>query len=112
MGQVGQYRNITGLSFDHTDNNNVTIRRYKYYELRSAIHHLSLGENVNIRKIKGNIAYMVMVGKGKRILKYVNKFPELVNVLFSPSLINKIENNANTNSTNSSRFDEQGRPRY
>lgn len=90
IGQCGQQRNVTGIAFDHTNNNTPTPKRSLYRKLRASIHKLSLGENVNVNKIKGQIAYMVMIGKGARILKYLEKFPELENRLISPRLKDKI----------------------
>ena len=93
VGQVGQYRNVTGVAFDHTDNNNPTPRRGIYRQLRVSIHKLSLGENVNVNKIKGQIAYMAMLGKGKRVLNYIEeKFPHLKDRLIGPGLLQKIQN--------------------
>lgn len=92
IGQVGQYRNVTGVAFDHTRNNEPTCKRSLYRNLRTSIHKMALGEQVNERKIKGQIAYMVMLGKGQRILNYVNKFDGLTERLFSQNLLNKINN--------------------
>ncbi len=91
IGQKGQYRNITGIAFDHTDNNSPTPRRYIYRSLRVAICKYAYGETVNLKKIRGQIAYMFMVGKGERILRYINKFPGLQDSLVSPGLLAKLE---------------------
>ena len=90
IGQVGQYRNVTGVAFDHTDNNSLTVKRSMYRNLRVAIHKLSLGENVNLNKVRGQIAYMAMIGKGRRILNYIEKFPGLREQLIGPRLLEKI----------------------
>lgn len=89
-GLKGQYRNITGIAFDHTNNNEPTPRRYLYRELRAEICNYAHGANVNLKKVKGQIAYMFMVGKGERIVNYLQKY-NLVNELVSPNLLAKLE---------------------
>lgn len=76
-GQVGQYRNVCGIAFDHTNDNAPTVRGYLYRTLRVAIHKLSLGQNVDLDVVRGQINFMVMVGQKDKIVKYINKFPGL-----------------------------------
>ena len=76
-GQVGQYRNVCGIAFDHTNDNAPTVRGYLYRTLRVAIHKLSLGQNVDLDVVRGQINFMVMVGQRDKIVKYINKFPGL-----------------------------------
>ena len=68
---------------------------YRY--LRVAIHKYAQGETTSeqkLRKIRGIIAYSIMVGTGERILRYLNKFGEEVKRTFlSENLENKILTN-------------------
>ena len=105
IGQVGQQRNVTGIAFDHTDNNAPTPKRSMYRNLRASIHKLSLGEAVNINKIKGQIAYMAMIGKGKRILNYLEKFPNLIEQLIGPKLLEKINNTSDVREINNNNIE-------
>ena len=85
VGMVGQQRSITSISYDHTNNNKTTNKRYIYEFIRVSVHKYSLGErNINLNKVRGNIAYMKMCGNGWRILKYLNKFGEDVKRVFMP----------------------------
>ena len=77
IGQVGQYRNVCGIAFDHTNNNKPTIRRGMWKEIRVKIHKLSLGQAQNMQKLKGQINFMKDVGQGQRVINYLNKFPGL-----------------------------------
>jgi hypothetical protein len=105
IGQVGQQRNVTGIAFDHTNDNAPTPKRAMYRNLRASIHKLSLGESVNINKIRGQIAYMAMIGKGKRILNYLEKFPNLIDQLIGPKLLEKINNTSNDQETNNNNIE-------
>lgn len=85
VGQVGQQRNVTGIAFDHTTGGTPTIRGYMYRTMRVAIHKYSLGETLTeaqIRKVRGQIAFSIMVGRGQRTLRYLNKFGEDVKRVF------------------------------
>ena len=97
VGQVGQQRNVTGISFDHTRENRPPTKGSMYRYLRVAIHKYAKGESVSeekLRKLRGIVAYSVMVGTGDRILRYLNKFGEEVKRMFlSENLENKILTN-------------------
>ena len=97
VGQVGQQRNVTGIAFDHTRDNKPTTKGRMYRYLRVAIHKYAQGEPTSeqkLRKIRGIIAYSIMVGTGERILRYLNKFGEEVKRTFlSENLENKILTN-------------------
>ena len=101
VGQVGQQRNITGIAFDHTRENKPTTKGRMYRYLRVAIHKYAQGEPVSeekLRKLRGIVAYSVMVGTGDRILRYLNKFGEKVKRTFlSESLEQKILTNDTDN---------------
>jgi len=95
FGQTGQYRNVTSIAFDHTNNNKPTNRRYLYRHLRVTINNYAHGDtNIDMQKAKGQVAYMVMCGQGERILKYLNKFDlETKRAFMSERLEEKINNN-------------------
>lgn len=91
---AGQERNVTGIAFDQTRGNRPTTKGKMYRHLRVSIHKYALGKhtsNDKIRKLRGIVAYSVMVGTGDRILRYLNKFGEKVKRTFlSESLEQKI----------------------
>ena len=97
IAQVGQQRHVTGIAFDQTRNNRPTTKEKMYRFIRVSIHKYAIGEPTSeerLRKLRGLVAYSIMVGTGDRILKYLNKFGEKVKRTFlSENLENKILTN-------------------
>ncbi len=83
-GLCGQYRNTTGIAFDHTNNNKPTCKRAIWYYVRVNVNNYHWGKNpnINMSKVLGNIAYMIMCGQGPRVLRYLNKFGEKTKRVF------------------------------
>ena len=70
-------RHVTGVSFD--DMNRTTIHRSLYREIRAKIHSLSQnGSGVNIPKLRGQIAFGLMLEEGTKIKTYLNKYSSTV----------------------------------
>ena len=70
-------RHITGVSFD--ENNRTTIHRSLYREIRAKIHSLSTtGKGANISKLRGQIAFGLMLEEGTKIKTYLNKYSDTV----------------------------------
>ncbi len=70
-------RHVTGVSFD--EENRTTVHRSLYREIRAKIHSLSVtGSGVNIPKLRGQIAFGLMLEEGTKIKTYLNKYTETV----------------------------------
>lgn len=75
-GGQGTRRHITGVSFD--DQNRTTARRVMYRTIRAALHNLSLGASVDIQKLRGQIAFSLMLEEGDKLKRYLNKYSSTV----------------------------------
>ena len=75
-GMSAHKRRATGLVINH--NNQITIPRYRYKQLRVKIHKLSLGEPQNISKLKGQLNIAIYNDETGKIKKYLQNFPETV----------------------------------
>ena len=77
LGYSGSRRKITGLSIN--DSNQVTVPRKYYRELRVTLDKLHKGDNsINIQKLRGKIAYALMVDDSGKVLNYLKKFKDTV----------------------------------
>lgn len=77
LGYSGSRRKITGLSIN--DNNQVTIPRKYYRELRVTLDKLHKGDNsIDIQRLRGKIAYALMVDDSGKVLNYLKKFKDTV----------------------------------
>ena len=77
-GMSNNRRRITGVSINHE--NEPTISRNYYRELRVKIHKLSIGEhsNINLQKLRGKIAFATMVDESGKVLRLLEKFEPTV----------------------------------
>jgi hypothetical protein len=77
-GMSNNRRRITGVSINHEDQ--PTVARNYYRELRVKIHKLSIGDtsNVNLQKLRGKIAFATMVDQSGKILRLIEKFETTV----------------------------------
>jgi hypothetical protein len=73
-GMSNNRRRITGVSINHNDQ--PTVSRKYYRDLRVKIHKLSLGETkgININKLRGKIAFALMVDGSDKIYNLIKKF--------------------------------------
>lgn len=77
IGYSGSRRKITGVAINDSDE--VTVPRSYYRDLRARINNLANGDtSVNIQKLRGKIAYAVMLDDSGKILKYLKKFENTV----------------------------------
>ena len=76
-GGHGTRRHITGVSFD--DQNRTTARRIMYRTIRATLHNLAMGDNnVDIQKLRGQIAFSLMLEEGDKLKRYLNKYSSTV----------------------------------
>ena len=76
-GGQGTRRHITGVSFD--DQNRTTARRFMYRNIRASIHNLAMGsKNIDIQKLRGQIAFSLMLEEGDKLKRYLNKYTSTV----------------------------------
>ena len=76
-GGCGTRRHITGVSFD--DQNRTTARRVMYRNIRATLHNLAMGDkNVDIQKLRGQIAFSLMLEEGDKLKRYLNKYSSTV----------------------------------
>jgi hypothetical protein len=77
-GMSNNRRRITGVSINHEDQ--PTVSRNYYRELRVKIHKLSVGENdnINLQKLRGKIAFATMVDQSGKVLRLLEKFEPTV----------------------------------
>jgi hypothetical protein len=73
-GMSNDKRRITGISINNSDE--ATVSRNYYRDLRVKIHKLSIGDtsNINIQKMRGKIAFALMVDESKKIQRLLGKF--------------------------------------
>jgi RNA-directed DNA polymerase len=85
-GMSNNRRRITGVSINHEDE--ATVSRTYYRDLRVKIHKLSIGEfdNINLQKLRGKIAFATMVDQSGKILRLLEKFETTV---FEHKLLSK-----------------------
>lgn len=77
LGYSGCRRKITGVAIN--DDNEVTIPRKYYRDLRVQLSHLATGDmNINIQKLRGKIAYALMIDDTGKVLRYLKKFESTV----------------------------------
>jgi RNA-directed DNA polymerase len=75
-GMSKNKRRITGVSINNDDK--TTVSRKFYRNLRVKIHKLSLGEvDININKLRGQIAFASMVDGTGKIYKLLEKFEDV-----------------------------------
>jgi hypothetical protein len=66
------HRKITGVSIN--DSNKITVPRRYYRDLRVMMDHLKKGDiNVNIQKLRGQIAYATMIDESGKIYNFLMK---------------------------------------
>ena len=75
-GFSGVHRKITGVSINQNDD--ITVSRRYFRDLRTKIAHLGNGDDVNIQKLRGQIAYALMIDESGKVKKYLNKFNNIV----------------------------------
>lgn len=77
-GMSNNRRRITGVSINHNDE--ATVSRGFYRDLRVKIHKLSIGEgsDINLQKLRGKIAFATMVDQTGKILRLLEKFETAV----------------------------------
>jgi hypothetical protein len=73
-GMSNNRRRITGVTINHLDQ--TTVSRGYYRDLRVKIHKLSIGvsEGINLQKLRGKIAFALMIDGSKKIGNLLNKF--------------------------------------
>lgn len=77
VGYSGSRRKITGVAINDSDE--VTIPRSYYRDLRARINNLANGDtSINIQKLRGKIAYAIMIDDSGKVLKYLKKFESTV----------------------------------
>jgi hypothetical protein len=77
-GMSNNRRRVTGVTINHDDE--PTVARGFYRDLRVKIHKLSLGETtgINIQKLRGRIAFASMVDESGKIYRLLSKFESTV----------------------------------
>lgn len=76
-GASGCRRRITGVVIN--DSNKMTVKRKYYRTLRVQLHKLSLGnDNINIQKLRGQLAFASMLDESGKILRLLEKYPDVV----------------------------------
>jgi hypothetical protein len=77
-GMSNNRRRVTGVTINHDDQ--PTVARGFYRDLRVKIHKLSLGETtgINIQKLRGRIAFASMVDESGKIYRLLKKFDKTV----------------------------------
>ena len=78
VGFTGCNRKVTGVSIN--DSNKITVSNKYYRDLRVKIHHLSIGDTtgIDIRELRGKIAYATMLDESGKIYKYLEKYKDTV----------------------------------
>lgn len=72
-GKYGCNRSVTGVAINNK--NQITAKRDYYMSIRAGVHQLSIGNpNVNIYKLRGEIAFYAMLDYSGKLYKYLNKF--------------------------------------
>lgn len=69
-------RRTTGVTINHE--NQLTVNRKFYRDLRVRFDKLSKGENVNLNKLRGQIAFATMVDDSGKIYRLLTKYPDIV----------------------------------
>jgi len=77
-GMSNNRRRITGVTINHNDQ--PTVSRNYYRDLRVKIHKLSIGvaDGINLQKLRGKIAFALMIDKSGKIYNLINKFESVV----------------------------------
>jgi hypothetical protein len=77
-GMSNNRRRVTGVTINHEDQ--PTVSRGFYRDLRVKVHKLSLGETagINIQKLRGRIAFASMVDESGKIYRLLKKFEKTV----------------------------------
>lgn len=76
VGQSYKKRRVTGISLNQF--NEMTVSRYYYRELRSMFEHLMHNKPVNLQKMRGKVAYALMVDESGKIKKLLENYKPLV----------------------------------
>ena len=78
VGFTGKNRKVTGVSIN--ENNDLTTKRRYYREVRSMINHLANDQvpTVNVNKLRGKIAYGVMIDDSGKFYRYLKKYMDTV----------------------------------
>ena len=91
-GMSKDKRRITGVSINNADE--ATVARGYYRDLRVKIHKLSIGEtnDINVQKLRGKLAFALMVDESKKIQRLLGKFLPTVKAhrLVSPEKIKEL----------------------
>ena len=77
VGFSGCNRKVTGVSINN--DNKVTVPRTYYRDLRAQLANLAYGKGtVAVNKLRGKIAYALMIDDSGKMYRYLNKFLETV----------------------------------
>lgn len=76
VGFSGCNRKVTGVSINNNDQ--ITVSRRYYRNIRTQLEHLSRGDNIDISALRGKIAYAVYMDDSGKILRYLKKFEQTV----------------------------------
>lgn len=76
VGLSGCNRKVTGVSIN--ENDQITIGRKYYRYIRSNLSHLSKGDNVDIQKLRGKIAYATAIDDSSKVINYLKKYKSIV----------------------------------
>jgi len=77
-GMSNNRRRITGVTINHNDQ--PTTSRAYYRDLRVKVHKLSVGvsDGINLQKLRGKIAFGLMIDKSGKIVRLIEKFKTTV----------------------------------
>lgn len=77
VGFSGCHRKVTGVSIN--ENNKITISQKYFKQIRTEVHHLSLGDmSIDVNKLRGKIAYATMLDDSGKLYRYLKKFEPTV----------------------------------
>jgi hypothetical protein len=73
-GMSNNRRRVTGVTINHE--NQPTVSRGYYRDLRVKVHKLSIGEieNINLQKLRGKLAFALMIDESGKIYRLIEKF--------------------------------------
>jgi hypothetical protein len=99
-GMSGARRHITGVTINHNDE--MTINRKFYRNLRVKIHKLYIGEvTFNLKKLQGQLAHATMVDYSGKILRLIKNFESTLKQynLISDEKIQELEDRGKVTTT-------------
>lgn len=65
-------RKVTGVIINK--NNDITIKKSMYRDIRTKLHHLHLGDPVNVECLRGKIAFATHIDSSGKMYRYLQKF--------------------------------------